>query len=578
VRSIVRHERRVVLIALGAAALPFIVAIVRVLIRHDFALNGDDALIELRVRDVGEHTPLLGSYQRFGWNQPGPLLFYLLAVPYRLTGSDFAGLQVGALLLNAAAVMAIGVLACRRGRLTLFRWTMVLTGVLTRALGGFRVADPWEPNVTVLVGALLLVLAADAATGRVWTLPLVAGVASLVAQAYAVVAPVAATLFAWAVVAGFVRGREQPRRTRVRAAAVSAAVLVVLWLPPLIEELGAGTGNVEAMVDFARTERATIGLADGYRAVALQFDHRASWLGADPPIEAFAPTVDLTVAPALPAALLVLVAAAGLAVARRSPAVVLAVTVLIAAGAGVLAMAQLIDGVFSWNVEWARGLGMACWLASGWCVYCSLQATTRRVVDRVVAPVLLIAVLALAGLNVARFSSTAKTSRLQEALLALAGRAVAESRGVDGSVLVRSEATSRQVAIGGAVGAEVVALALERAGVDVVVDRDLGNRFGDHRAHPERAAAEFRLVFGDDRPQGFRVAATVDPLTPAERRTRQRLERALASLTAGVAPRPGDTLATLGDELERNPKLRAVVEQLAAIDDLDPLTLLVRDL
>ena len=580
-----QDEGRVVLVVLVAAAVPILVAVARVLIQQDFALNGDDALIELRVRDVGSHTPLLGSYQRFGWNQPGPLLFYLLVLPYRLAGSEFAGLQVGALLLNAGAVVGIGIVAYRRGGLALFLWTMALAGVLTSALGGFRVADPWEPNVTVLACALLLVLAADAASGRVWSLPCVAGVASLLAQAYAVVAPIAAALLAWAMLAGFLsawRRRTQRRGTERRrlfqAGAVTAAVLVVLWLPPLVEELGAGTGNVTAMVDFARTKRETIGLSDGYRAVALQFDHRASWLGADVPIQTFAPTVDIGAAPAVPVALLVLVGATALAVWRRSGAAVIGMTVLVAAVAGVFAMAQLVDGVFSWNVEWARSLGMACWLASGWCVYCSLRPSLRSRFERVLSPVLLVAVLALSAVNVARFASTARPTRLQAALLELADRAVTESRRVEGPILVRSRADSSQVVIGGSVGAEIVTLALARAGAAVVVDNDLANRFGEHRADPGRAKVEFRLVFGDIHPNGFRVVATVDPLTRRERRDRERLEGELAELSEGVEPQPGDTLATLGAEVDRNPKLRAIVEQLALIDDLDPLTLLVREL
>src|SRR5690242_12647411 len=54
---------------------------------------GDWAMIELRTLDVGTgHTPLVGPYSRYSWNHPGPLLFWLLAIPYRLTGSNPSGL------------------------------------------------------------------------------------------------------------------------------------------------------------------------------------------------------------------------------------------------------------------------------------------------------------------------------------------------------------------------------------------------------------------------------------------------------------------------------------------------------
>jgi hypothetical protein len=71
-------RRTIVVAVIALALIPIAVSIVRVVAQHHFAPNGDVALIELRVRDVGtSHTPLVGSYQRYGWNQPGPLLFYL---------------------------------------------------------------------------------------------------------------------------------------------------------------------------------------------------------------------------------------------------------------------------------------------------------------------------------------------------------------------------------------------------------------------------------------------------------------------------------------------------------------------
>ncbi len=117
-----RRDRHVVTAAVVLTVLPLLVAVPRVLSKGAFALHGDDALVELRVRDIGSHTPLVGSYQRFGYNQPGPSLFYLLVLPYRLLGSRFAGLQVAALLTNAVAIVGIAVVAFRRGGTVLAGW------------------------------------------------------------------------------------------------------------------------------------------------------------------------------------------------------------------------------------------------------------------------------------------------------------------------------------------------------------------------------------------------------------------------------------------------------------------------
>src|SRR4051794_41391322 len=110
-----RWGRRLFVVTAVALLLPLAVMAVRVL-AHDWSNPGGDiALIELRTRDVGSHTPLLGSYGRYGFNQPGPLWFFALALPYRLFGSNFAGLQIGVLAVNAAAVITMLVIARRRG-------------------------------------------------------------------------------------------------------------------------------------------------------------------------------------------------------------------------------------------------------------------------------------------------------------------------------------------------------------------------------------------------------------------------------------------------------------------------------
>ncbi|MDQ3145900.1 MAG: hypothetical protein M3R01_03015, partial [Actinomycetota bacterium] len=224
-------DRNLALLAATVAVLPLVVGMVRVLVDGQFALHGDDALIELRVRDVGSHTPLVGSYQRFGWNHPGPLLFYLLAAPYRLLGSDFSGLQVGALAVNALSVVGIGFVAQRRGGLPLLLWSLALVALLVHAIGPVDLSDPWEPDVSVLPVTLLVFLAWDVASGRVWALPVVAAVASLLVQAYAVLAPVTLALSGGAAVTlavGWLRDRRRAPADRRWRGAMAAGIVAGL--------------------------------------------------------------------------------------------------------------------------------------------------------------------------------------------------------------------------------------------------------------------------------------------------------------------------------------------------------------
>ena len=79
------------------------------LIKHGYATASDISIIELHVRDVfTRHTPLVGPYSRFGWNHPGPALYYVLAIPYWLSGRSSSGLALGALAVNAGRVRGCG--------------------------------------------------------------------------------------------------------------------------------------------------------------------------------------------------------------------------------------------------------------------------------------------------------------------------------------------------------------------------------------------------------------------------------------------------------------------------------------
>jgi len=102
-------------LALLLALLPLAVSAVFVVATKGatYTPTADNALIELNTRDVGHHPVLVGLVSRDGWSHPGPVLFYLLATPYRLMGSSSIALSVGAIAINAAAIAGMAVVACR---------------------------------------------------------------------------------------------------------------------------------------------------------------------------------------------------------------------------------------------------------------------------------------------------------------------------------------------------------------------------------------------------------------------------------------------------------------------------------
>src|SRR3954452_23149647 len=70
------------------------------------------------------------------------------------------------------------------------------------------------------------------------------------------------------------------RRTAFRSLVVAGVVGVVLWLPPLIEQLSHDPGNVTAALDaLGSPAEPAVGLAHGLRAVRTELGVPASWLG-----------------------------------------------------------------------------------------------------------------------------------------------------------------------------------------------------------------------------------------------------------------------------------------------------------
>jgi len=55
------------------AAAPLLNLAVRVLVGPALAWSGDQALVELGVREASAQHRSLGVYSRFGWNHPGPV-------------------------------------------------------------------------------------------------------------------------------------------------------------------------------------------------------------------------------------------------------------------------------------------------------------------------------------------------------------------------------------------------------------------------------------------------------------------------------------------------------------------------
>lgn len=555
----------------AAVFVPLVVLVVTVLVNQQTAPGGDQALIQLRVNDVfTSHTPLVGSYQRFGWNQPGPAYFYLLAVPYRLLGSNYAALQAGAVIINTLAVGGALVVAYRRGGVALYLWSAAILAVVMHAMEPYVLASPWEPDISVLAVVLMIFLVFDVALGRAWTIPIAAVVAALLVQGWATTAPIAAALFAWALVAFAFRsfstrreahaaGEPAPKQSWRWPALVTAGLLLVMLIPPVVQELHSDPGNITLMARFFRHAHDVLGFGDAFRLVSLQLGTRPVWAGAPLPLVPFDAIVNTAAAPAVPIILVLFVAAVVFAAIRRDRSLALGLTVAVAIVAEIAALSRLIGEVFIEIMQPTWAIGAAAALAAGWCAYAPLDGVIRRRVTQVALPVLALAVVGFGIANtVFAVDGPPPPPRSDQVVQRLADRATGVARAAHGPVLVDTTEEGNA----GVLGTQLVALVLARAGVDVVVDHDLANRFGSFRADPARAVLELRVTPAESPPtgDGWRVLATVDPLSAPQRAERDRLQ---GELDARLGTSTPDT-----EKLRRlaaNPELERLAARRAAL-------------
>jgi hypothetical protein len=248
-------------IALGLlAALP-VVPYLSFLVQRGvprFGLFGDFALLEHATRHVWSGDTLLGPYSRFHWHHPGPLFFYFVAPFQALFGSSSTGLYVGTCFVNAASAAAIVVLA------RLFAGRAHAAAALFVVIAWFAAfgnisANPWNPLVIVLPMMAYLLAAAMFAHGKSGTVYPAVVFGALVTQTHVAAVTTVLASGSIAVVAFLVRARRERQlpsdpwldRAQRRRFASALAVLVVLFAPPIVEQLTASKkGNLTRIADF----------------------------------------------------------------------------------------------------------------------------------------------------------------------------------------------------------------------------------------------------------------------------------------------------------------------------------------
>lgn len=522
----------------------------------------DHALEMLRVDDVGgPHSPLVGVFSRWGWAHPGPMLFYVLA-PFERAGGA-TGVLVGTALVNAGAVAAacIGALAAGGRRLGLA--VAGSLGGLSVGLGPDGLVDPWNPTIALVPWTASVVLA-WAAVVRPWLLVPAVVLGSFALQAHVgylllVVAPIGISV-------GVTVWRAGCDRDGAAAPAVGAAsgAGLVCWALPFWQQLTGDPGNLGAIVGYMRAPSSeTAGVAVALGSLGAHLRLLGPWLtGNDANSLNFGTTG--AVAPAM------VVLGAVVALAWRSRRcdgghVLLAAMVLVLAIIGVATSARVTGLYAPYIVLFWRGIAALAVLALAWSLLGALPGWGRR--GDLVASIGV--VLALAAGTVTQLPAQVPLSQVSRSLDSLVPEVAAELRR-DRTYLVRGQEV-RQL------GAPIsgLFLALERRGFEVRVDPDPLSplTYGTWRtATPDDADAvvfvvdQTSIALGWQPPDGARLLASHDPLSPDERRELERLEERVRT-AAGVDPSEPVYVHPpyFGDVLVRDGARRADVDQLIVL-------------
>jgi len=339
----------------------------------------DDALTEMRVRDVGSRHPplvgLVGHFYAYGQrgSHPGPLSFWLLWPFYELFGRDPWALEAASAVLQAAALTAAVWIGYRRGGRLGALGVAAAVVILAGGYGPQLLLEPWNPYIPLLWWTVFLLAVWSVLCDDLALLPVAVFAGSLCLQTHfsylGLVGGLGLTLAAVLAVRGL---REPERRPALlRWTAGSAALLAVLWALPVFEQLTHHPGNLSVLREnFAQP---------GTSPTGLDLDSVKIWLAyLDPTGLASASdnAFGVRTGPVLPG--LVLLAVWGCAVvaawrSRQRDVLRLHAVVAVALALGLISISRIIGELVYWLVLWAWGTTLLLVIAIGWTL-----ATSRR--------------------------------------------------------------------------------------------------------------------------------------------------------------------------------------------------------
>ncbi len=575
-------------------AVPLVVALVALLHPRWYPLL-DMAWTEMRLRDVwSSHPPLIGLAGRIGplghqGSHPGPLSFYLLWPFYEIFGASAWAMEAASVMVHLLAIGLLLWIANRRAGLGLVLGVAAGLAVLLHGFGPVLLTQAWNPYLPALWWLVFLLAAWSIIDGDLALMPVAVFAGSLCAQtevAYlglTVGVGVAAVAFA-----GYQTYRRRDDRDVVRRfarwTAITGAVAVLVWIPPVVEQLTTSHGNLQVLFDYFRNPpQSTVGLREGIKVLLAHLNP------VTPITKALVPTtshVDVTTGSVVPGSFFLAAWLGSVLVAWRLRLgsilrlhAVIAATLLL----GVFSISRIFGVLWYYLVLWAWGVDVLMVVAVGWTLAVLIggrlgpgprsRAATAGAAVLVAATVVLTV---LFGIDAARVEfPTPRLSATLGAVIPPTVRALDRQPGLHSGRAGRYLVTFGDPASLGAQGFGLIN-ELEREGFDVGAPALYRGPVTPHRVLSSRdATAVVHLAIGTNiaywqaKPEARQIAY-YDPRNARERVEYLRLHDAIvrelqaAGLSDLVPGVDGELFATTLD-----PRLPALPRrQLARLSDL----------
>ena len=247
-------------------------------------LTGDFAHTEFLVRAIPDHPPLIGVAARVQQqgSTPGPSMAYLLYPFYKLFGSNALALVAAVNVLHLTAIAGCVIVARRLGGTSIAAFVALTLTASAMAVAPRFFLEPWNVWVPVFAFALFLVLVWGVACEHIALLPIAVAVGSHCVQTHisytVLVTGLLVSTLAWL---GWLWWRTDRLADRhpLRWLVIATATTIVCWLPPVIEQLRPGTGNMRKLYhQFTEPGEPFVGARAAIKAMVGRFNLLGTWL------------------------------------------------------------------------------------------------------------------------------------------------------------------------------------------------------------------------------------------------------------------------------------------------------------